>query len=270
VAGDLAAHERERGADRGQDLGMLGAHVRATQAPRDLRGQRGPGKKKKHDRDLGAEVVGARGVGDRLGDLVHRAVEQGASGLLGRAPHAPPERGEALKRRGACALRGRGGPVRRRARGGDGAVSRLGDVDDAERVRRARGGERVAPPVGRREDRVLRRVPWPGRDELDLGAGELLRIGETGVRQAGDMRAARAGLLDLAPPETAEGPAGRPDHPRVDGADRRRAAHDAQRAQDRAPALDDAHVGARAAALQDDPVREGELVQCRGDARGRP
>ncbi len=248
---------------------MLGAHVRAAEAAGDLGRERGARPAERDDRHVRAEVVRARGVGDGVGDLVDRAVEQDARGLLGRALHPGGQRREGGQRRGAGALGRLRRAVGRRARGGDRAVGGRGDVDEAERVRRARRGERVAAAVRRRDDGVLLGVAVARRDELERGALEVAGGGEAGVRQPGDVRAARAGLLDLAAADAAERAARRAHDPRVDRPDRRRAAHDAQRPQDRPAALDDAHVRARPAALEDDAVGERELVQRRRDAGGR-
>ena len=86
--------------------GCSGRTYGRPSAAGDLGRERGARPAERDDRHVGAEVVRARGVGDRVGDLVDRAVEQGAGGLLGRALH--PARPAARRRR--APRRGRARP----------------------------------------------------------------------------------------------------------------------------------------------------------------
>ena len=176
---DLGTHERQRRADRGQDLRVLGPHERRARAARATsRASAVPAPPSATTGTSGPKLVRARGVGDRVGDLVDGAVEQRARGLLGR------------RRRRRRAARTRAAPP-------PASPSRRRVGDEPERVRGAGRGEREARPSGVRTTRTPR-VAGARGDELELGAASSLRRGEAGVRQAGDVGAARAGLLELA------------------------------------------------------------------------
>jgi hypothetical protein len=117
-------------ADRGEDLGVLGAHVRAAEAAGDLGRERGARAAERDDGDVGPEVVRSRGVGDGVGDLLDRAVEQRAGGLSGArfirrasganaasAAHGRARPPRATGRRASARRRPRRRPARRRRRG---------------------------------------------------------------------------------------------------------------------------------------------------------
>ena len=250
VARHLGADERDRGADRRQHLGMLGADQRTLQALRHERNERLTSAAQRNERHVPPEVVVARGIGDRFDDLLDRSIEQPLGGARRRRLQPLGERGECRQSR----LLAR---ERVRSRG-----------DEAESIGRAGGGQRVelatCPDAG-----VQLRIALTWGDELELCADELRRIGEAGVGKAGDVRASRPRLVDRAPLEERHAAPGCAHDPAVDCADARRPAHDPQRADDRPAALDDRDVRARAAALDDDRVRQAELVQGSRDARRR-
>ena len=204
-----------------------------------------------HERHLRAELVLTYRVGDRLDDLLDRTVEQLRGGALGCRLQPRGERRERGQRRLA-------------------AGERIGAfVDQSEGVRSAGGGERVERPAGAHAGvRLWIAVAWS--DELELCARELFRLGEAGVRQAGDVGAARARRRERTALQESHAASGGPDDPAVDRADARGTAHHPERAHHRAAALDDRDVRARAAALDDDRVGQTELVQRSGHPRRRP
>ena len=84
VASHLGPHERDRRADGGEHLGMLGPDQRAPQALGHERDERLARAAQCDERHVGAKVVVARGVRNRLDDLLDGSVEQ----LLCRASPA--------------------------------------------------------------------------------------------------------------------------------------------------------------------------------------
>ncbi len=232
-------------------MGVLGTEPRPPEHARDLRDERLACAAEGDDGHVAAELVLLRGLGDRVGDASRGAREDAAGGLLGVAPQHTPERCERGERRL---------PV-------PGGVRVV--VHAAERVRGARRRERERA-AGAADDRIGLRVAGSRRDELHRRALELLDRGEAGVPQAGHVRTPRPDRRELAALEPRHAPPGGADDPAVDRADARRPAHHAKRPQHRPPALDHRDVGARAAALDHDPVVDPELVQRGGDAGGRP
>jgi len=218
---------------------VLGREQRAAEPARDLAGERGARAAERDDGHVAAEVVGARGLVHGARDLVDRRVEQRTGGALGRGAQLGRERGEGAQR------------DRRRRR-----CRRAAGRHEAERVRRARRGEREQPAVVGADRRVGLGVAVARGDELERRAVDRLGVGEARVGQPRDVCAARAALgapAALEPPHRATR---RAHHPAVDGADRRRLTHDLQRAQHRAAALDDRDVRRRAAALEDDALSQ--------------
>ena len=159
---------------------MLGADDRALQPCGHERHERLARAAERDEGHVGAEVVLASGVGDRLDDLVDRAVEQ----LLGSP----------LRRRlQACGERRRRQRARRRAPANEYAASSTSPSAFAAHV----AVSAYSVPCARTQA-YDSGSPVARRDELELRVRELLGRSEAGIREAGDVGAARARLGDRA------------------------------------------------------------------------
>ena len=171
---------------------MLGAHVRAAEAAGDLGRERGARPAERDDGTSGPKSCVRAASATAWAILSTARSSRARAASSGVRFIRRGQRREGGERRGAGALGGLRRAVGRRARGGDRAVGGRGDVDEAERVRGARRGERVAAAVGRRDDGVLLGVAVARRDELELGAVEVAR-GRRSRRRAARRRARCAG-----------------------------------------------------------------------------
>ncbi len=127
---------------------------------------------------------------------------------------------------------------------------------DAQRVGRARQGERVARAVGGLQRRVVRRVALLRRDGHELRSRQGLGGREAGVGESGDVGAARADGADGRPVEPHQGPAADPDRAHVQRGQVGLAAAEPGVPHLHPAAAHDADVGRRATGLQEHALAE--------------
>ncbi|CAM5665174.1 hypothetical protein STENM36S_03472 [Streptomyces tendae] len=203
------------------------------------------------DRGVGVEAV-----------LAHQVVHDGLH-LVGAGVQQPGGGGGHVGAEG-------GGERGQRGAGGVGVgVGEVPFGDPAQRVGGAGHGE--GEPAARRvQDGVVGGVAGQRTDRGQLGVPQVGRVGITGVRQPGDVRAARSGAGDPATRDAHHGAAADADGTDVQGVEVGGPAE-----QDGVPyrdlaAPDDADVGRGAAGLQEHALADPFLHQRPGDPGGRP
>ena len=138
-----------------------------------------------------------------------------------------------------------------------------------EQVRRAGVGDGVAGAAARADRDVVVGVAFLGTKQLQLRLLDILGIGKRGIRQAGDVRAARTDVADLAPAHAHHAAACDADHAHVERVDVSVVAANPGVLHRRPAVADDTDVGAGAADFEVDAVGDFEIHERAGHAGSR-
>ena len=249
---DGVAHERQRDADRRDDLGVARDAARNAHAF-------GYGGTSAPAPPPPPTIVDALRVELVVGD---EPFDRGAHLFRGDRENVASER----ERIGAEILREQleGAARRRRVASREGARR-----NRPEHVCGAGDGRRDAPPVAGDEHGVFRSVARRRGDALDARAVERVGRDERGVGASGDVRAARADVANRVAAETHHAAAADSERAHVERAQHRAMTADARRMHLRPSRANRGAIGARAPDLDEDPLAQPFVEQRPGDARGR-